>query len=227
MARIRSIKPEFWTSEQVMECSPNARLLFIGLWNFCDDHGRHPLAPKQIKAEIMPGDDISSENILRMIDELSRVGLIDTYEVDGKGYLQVTGWHHQKIDKPQKPKHPAKPAERSSNSRRMVATDRIGEERKGEEDAAGAAHSTNGTLPLTPAAPDVEYYNRVRAVLGQNAGGLGKQLLDAKGGSIPLARAAIEQASTKGKGAREYVGGIIRNAHPPPGQASTYVDPRL
>ena len=41
MARIRSIKPEFWTAEQVMECSPMARLLFIGMWNFCDDGGNH------------------------------------------------------------------------------------------------------------------------------------------------------------------------------------------
>ena len=42
MARIRTIKPEFWTSEQVVDCSPTARLLFIGLWNFCDDGGVHP-----------------------------------------------------------------------------------------------------------------------------------------------------------------------------------------
>ncbi len=42
MARIRSIKTEFWTAEQVMECSPIARLLFIGMWNFCDDGGNHP-----------------------------------------------------------------------------------------------------------------------------------------------------------------------------------------
>jgi len=34
MARIRTIKPEFWTAEQVMELSRDARLLFIGMWNF-------------------------------------------------------------------------------------------------------------------------------------------------------------------------------------------------
>ena len=50
-------------SEQVMECSLNARLLFIGMWNFADDCGRFPLAPKTIKAQIFPGDDISSETI--------------------------------------------------------------------------------------------------------------------------------------------------------------------
>jgi hypothetical protein len=46
MARIRTIRPEFWTSEQVTECSMPARLLFIGLWNFCDDGGRMPYSPK-------------------------------------------------------------------------------------------------------------------------------------------------------------------------------------
>lgn len=37
MPRIRTIKPEYWTSEQVLDLSIPARLAFIGLWNFCDD----------------------------------------------------------------------------------------------------------------------------------------------------------------------------------------------
>lgn len=138
MARIRSIKPEFWTSAQVMECSPNARLMFIGLWNFCDDHGRHPRSTKQIKALIFPGDDISSSTVQGMIDELVANGLMISYDVDGKGYLQVTGWHHQKIDKRQDPKYPPVPdvepdlfGERSSNG--IDGEEGRGEERKGEE----------------------------------------------------------------------------------------------
>lgn len=100
MARIRSIKPEFWTSEQVMESSPLARLLFIGIWNFCDDSGVHPLKPVSLKALIFPGDDIDSTSIRRLLDELSSNGLLVLYASDGKEYLQVTGWHHQRIDKP-------------------------------------------------------------------------------------------------------------------------------
>ena len=111
MARIRSIKPEFWSSEQVMNCSTNARLFFIGLWNFCDDAGRHPLAPVQLKALIFPGDTFSSANIRGMIDELSSNGLLTPYTVDGKEYLSITGWRHQKIDRPQPPKYPAPTAE--------------------------------------------------------------------------------------------------------------------
>src|SRR4051812_23685845 len=107
MARIRSIKPEFWTSEQVMECSMNARLLFLGMWNFADDLGRLPLSPKTLKAQIFPSDDISSEIILGMVGELSKNGLVLVYVVDGREYLQITGWQHQRIDKPQPGKYPS------------------------------------------------------------------------------------------------------------------------
>jgi hypothetical protein len=39
MARIRTIKPEFWTDEKIVECSFEARLMFIGMFNFADDKG--------------------------------------------------------------------------------------------------------------------------------------------------------------------------------------------
>ena len=129
MARIRSIKPEFWSSEQVMECSTNARLLFIGLWNFCDDAGRHPCAPKQIKALVFPGDDLTSDDVMRMLNELASNGLIELYDVGGKGFLQVTGWHHQKIDKPQAPRFPG----RNSDTVREAIDDRSANGIDGED----------------------------------------------------------------------------------------------
>jgi hypothetical protein len=100
MARIRTVKPEFWSDEQVMECSPLARLMFIGIWNFCDDGGNHPLSEKTIKALVFPGDDINSTTIRRMLVELSSNALVRFYESGGKAYLNVKGWRHQKIDKP-------------------------------------------------------------------------------------------------------------------------------
>ncbi|MBR0568380.1 hypothetical protein J5J83_19840 [Azoarcus sp. L1K30] len=100
MARIRSIKPEFWTAEQVMELSRDARLLFVGLWNFCDDAGIHPAKEKTLKAEVFPSDDLIAADIRRLIDECISQGLVLEYEIDGERYWQVTGWHHQKIDQP-------------------------------------------------------------------------------------------------------------------------------
>ena len=101
MARIRTVKPEFWVSEQIISCSPLARLLFIGMWNFCDDSGIHPTSFVRLRAEIFPGDDISVTEIETWIDELINKGLINEYVSKGKGYWIVTGWkNHQRIDKP-------------------------------------------------------------------------------------------------------------------------------
>ncbi|MDQ2819851.1 MAG: conserved phage C-terminal domain-containing protein [Pseudomonadota bacterium] len=101
MARIRTTKPEFWTSEQVVECSPIARLLFIGIWNFCDDHGLHPASVKRLKMEVFPSDTLDDSAIQSMVDELESAKLLHSYSVNGDRYWQVTGWaKHQKIEKP-------------------------------------------------------------------------------------------------------------------------------
>jgi hypothetical protein len=150
MPRIRSIKPEFWSNGQILECSLDTRLLFIGLWNFCDDAGRHALREKQIKAEIFPADEFDDRDIRRMIDELSTNDLIRIYEHSGRRYIQVTGWHHQKIDRPQEPKCPAPDDglstpvnrafdEHSTNGRRTFAPEGKGKEGKGREGNGGGA----------------------------------------------------------------------------------------
>lgn len=59
-----------------------------------------------------------------------------------------------------------------------------------------------------PPDPERELFARGREVLGKQSGGLISKLLAAKQKSIPLARAAIEQASTKDN-PREYIGRII------------------
>lgn len=100
MSRIRSIKPEFWVSEQIANCSRDARLLFIGMWNFCDDGGIHPASYLKIKSEVFPADNISLTIIKNLITQLIKTGLIFEFTVENKIYWQVTGWQHQKISKP-------------------------------------------------------------------------------------------------------------------------------
>jgi hypothetical protein len=202
MARIRTIKPEFWTNEKVMECSPVARLLFIGMWNYADDAGRMGYSAKTLKAQIFPADDMDFETIRRMVVELSSNGLLHTYVVDGKEYIQITGWHHQKIDKPRKSDLPEPLPECSSNDRRTFAavSNLTLVEGKGEDAAPPARVAADA---------EKELFQRGREILGPNTGGLVKRLLDAKGGNIALARAAIETASTKGD-PREYVAAMLK-----------------
>lgn len=101
MARIRTIKPEFCTSEQIVECSTNARLLFVCMWCFCDDAGRHPANAKRLKMEVFPGDAFTDAEIQAMVSELLKAGLLSEYKHDNLAFWQVTGWKkHQKIDRP-------------------------------------------------------------------------------------------------------------------------------
>jgi len=141
MARIRSIKPEFWTSEQVVECSPTARLLFVGLWTFADDGGVIPDSWKRIKMQVFPGDEFGKTDIERMVSELLSVGLLRRFYEEDQAFLLIKGWHHQKIERPSykypQPKEETKFDDHSTNIRRpfdeRLPPERIGEDRRGEE----------------------------------------------------------------------------------------------
>lgn len=123
MARIRTIKPEFCTSEQVAECSPTARLLFVTMWMFCDDGGNHPAKLMQLKAECFPVDAFDREKMGELVKELLDNELLTEYTGDdGRSYWHVTGWSHQKIDKP-KMKYPPY-VENSETSRDQSETSR-------------------------------------------------------------------------------------------------------
>ncbi len=104
MARIRTIKPEFWSSEQVTSCSRDARLLFIGTWNHADDEGNLARSASQLKAKVFPADEIECEPLLQ---ELLAHGLLIEYSVSDKVYLHIDGFKkHQLINRPSKPQCP-------------------------------------------------------------------------------------------------------------------------
>jgi len=97
MARIRYIKPGFFTNDELAELKPLARLLFIGLWCVADKEGRLHDRPKRIKAQVLPFD---AANVNGLLDGLQDRGFISRYEVDGERYIQVVNF-----DKHQRPHH--------------------------------------------------------------------------------------------------------------------------
>jgi hypothetical protein len=110
MARIRSIKPEFWKSEAIAKHTFFTRLVFIGLWTYVDDNGVGLDNPKLIVAELFPlEDDYAkvSRDLRESLASLADAGRIARYTVDGKAYLSITNWaEHQKIDRPAKARYP-------------------------------------------------------------------------------------------------------------------------
>lgn len=110
MPRIRTIKPDFFTSDTVSELPLRARLTWIGLWTHCDDYGRCRDNVKLIKAAIWPLDNVSLRDIDEDLDTLTARGRLIRYTVDGKNYLAVPTWtEHQRVSHPAKSRIPAPP----------------------------------------------------------------------------------------------------------------------
>lgn len=110
MARIRSIKPEFFTSLTVAGLNVWARLTFIGLWTHVDDHGRCVDDARLIKAAIWPLDDRGAAEVDEDVRQIADAGLIRRYAVGGRTYLVVCGWaEHQRVSHPSKSRIPAPP----------------------------------------------------------------------------------------------------------------------
>jgi hypothetical protein len=98
--RARNIKPNFFKSDQLLECEPLARLLFAGLWCLADRRGRLEDRPNKIRIEILPCDNT---DVNALLDQLKKHGLIERYEVDGERFIHVINFNkHQNPHKDEK-----------------------------------------------------------------------------------------------------------------------------
>lgn len=89
MSRARNIKPGFFKNDLLAECSPLARLLFIGLWCESDREGRMEDRPKRIRAECLPYDDCDIDSLL---SELASHAFIIRYSVSNVEYIQIVNF---------------------------------------------------------------------------------------------------------------------------------------
>jgi hypothetical protein len=87
--KTRLLHPSFFTDVKVAALSPNAKVLLLGLWLRCDDHGRALYLPKLIAGEVFPLEQVDIQSLL---NEVLTGGFIHTYE--------VANW-----DRHQKPKY--------------------------------------------------------------------------------------------------------------------------
>ena len=134
MARIRSVKPEFWTDGDMLKLSRDTRLFYIGLWNFADDNGVVESDPLSLKARIFPCDEV---DVSKCITELQSVQKVIVYKNgDKKEWLMIKSFlNHQLVDRPRKSNNPLPPKEQLESLGFQLKSYEIslGEERKGEE----------------------------------------------------------------------------------------------
>lgn len=113
MSRIRTIKPEFFTSPTVGDLPLGARLLFIGIWTQADDDGRLVCSEPVLKGQLFPYDEeVSVHDVGAWLEMLCDARLIRQYLVEGKAYLHVCGFaEHQRINRPTPSRLPAPPSD--------------------------------------------------------------------------------------------------------------------
>jgi len=86
---MRTIKPGFFTNEDLSEVTPLGRLLFIGLWTLADREGRLEDRPRKLKYTLLPLDECDVDALLA---DLAARGFIVRYEANGKRYIQVVNF---------------------------------------------------------------------------------------------------------------------------------------
>lgn len=147
MARIRSIKPEFFTDEDIAKLPPLYRIAFSGLWCHADKAGRLRDRPARLKVQILPYDDV---NFGEVLDALVAARFVQRYQgPDGMAYLQVRTFGKHQRPRPDEPESecPAPPTSLFSDG--PVTPQSIGKEGKGKE------LKEEGNTPLRVSALDI------------------------------------------------------------------------
>lgn len=99
MARIRTIKPDFFRHEGLQDLAAqrgaHVMLVFAGLWGHCDRFGRFECRPRHLKLDILPFLDF---DMAETIQALEGAGFIQTYEVGSKRYGFIPSFaEHQRF----------------------------------------------------------------------------------------------------------------------------------
>lgn len=98
MARIRSIKPEFFEDDKLANLAAHDRLLFIGLWLLADKNGVLEDRPEWIKAKVFPYEHGESTDVSKMLPRLVSGRYLIRYSAAGRDLIAVRNFSkHQRI----------------------------------------------------------------------------------------------------------------------------------
>lgn len=202
MARIRTIKPDFFFNEGLAAMPAETRLFFIGLWCQADRDGRMEDRPARLRATIFPYD--SGINAEQLVEELAQMGHLLRYEVNGLKVLQISNFLKHQRPHHTEPKSVLPPCpdgvktvkQPSSHREPPLGREGKGRERKGR-DIAPAAPVAGGRED-TPLQAIIQGYKVLKGVDRNDTAWdkanfsryarAGRKLLDRFGGSLDLAQ---------------------------------------
>lgn len=125
MARIRTIKPEFFRHADLYEAERETglplRLAFAGLWTAADREGRFKWKPRELKLDCLPHDDV---DFSRVLDALVTRGWLVRYAVNGVTYGAIPTWGaHQIVNNREKASDIPEPNENNMLTREARVDD--------------------------------------------------------------------------------------------------------
>jgi hypothetical protein len=137
MARIRTIKPEFFTSEDIVSLSPLARILYIALWCESDKEGRLLWKPRTFKMRYLPADSCDIEALCA---ELVSGGLVRLY---GEGLAYIPAFTmHQHINPRESASQLPAPAEKVTRQARVGDASARDSDAQGGREGKGKERNT-------------------------------------------------------------------------------------
>lgn len=175
MARIRTIKPGFFTDEHLSEVSPLARLLFIGLMTLADRDGRLEDRPKRIMVETMPYDECDVDSLLNELSNHAEKFIIRYESKNGDKLIQIRTFLKHQRPHHTEAKSVLPPCDNSELTVKQRLTNRpatLGREGKGKE-GKGIPQPPKETPrpdgPLTNIQSVVEAYKQEKGISKDDA----------------------------------------------------------
>lgn len=104
----RNVVPEFWSTPGINKTCPDARLLFLAMHTFADDHGRGLRDPDALKRHAFPRDPIvTPERVSELLHQIRAVFPVTYYTVNGRDYYQIDDWADTQYEPDMEPVHPS------------------------------------------------------------------------------------------------------------------------
>lgn len=156
MARIRTIKPDFFRHEGLQDlevANPGAytMMVFAGLWGHCDSKGRFEWRPRQLKLDILPFLPFDMATTLSLLESAN---MVRRYSVGGKEYGEIQTFEkHQRLSgkeategekHPEPPKTTSEATGKQQGSNREIPESQEGKGKGKEEEREGKG---NGISP--------------------------------------------------------------------------------
>lgn len=226
MARIRTIKPEFFRHEGLQDleiANPGMypMMVFEALWGHCDSKGRFEWKPRSLKLDILPFLPFDMAATLAILEGAN---MVRRYTVDGKEYGLIDSFEkHQRLsgkEATEGEKFPSPPVKQQGSNREIPES----QEGKGKEEEGKGREGESGAIasPGLPESPPADPLAST-SILGEICQTLKRSGVTSINTSHPTLLALIEagataaefkqvafEATKAGKGSFAYVLSVVK-----------------